>query len=254
MGVRSPYAAPEGLAGFVECGRVGLVADRPLLERGDAVVLRPQRLALHDERVGAQRHVEVGDVQERPTDSRQRRPVPGAAADDPMAREHADLAARGPRGEHPLLDRRVGMTGIFEAGHDRADYGAMIRYLSLAWIDALSAEVAASENLRELAGNHQINVTQVVRDGPEGDVTYHFRVGDGNATFGAGEAADEDVRMEQQWSTAVAVATGELNAQEAFISGQILLFGDQHKLLDAQPVFGALDAVFASVRDRTSYE
>ena len=130
----------------------------------------------------------------------------------------------------------------------------MIRYLSLAWIDALSAEVAASENLRELADNHQINVTQVVRDGPEGDVTYHFRVGDGNATFGAGEADDEDVRMEQQWSTAVAVATGELNAQEAFISGQILLFGDQHKLLDAQPVFGALDAVLASVRDRTSYE
>jgi putative sterol carrier protein len=146
------------------------------------------------------------------------------------------------------------MTGIFEAGHDRADYGAMIRYLSLAWIDALSAEVAASENLRELAENHRINVTQIVRDGPEGDVTYHFHVGDGDATFGAGEADDEDVRMEQQWSTAVAVATGELNAQEAFISGQILLFGDQQKLLDAQPVFGALDAVFASVRGRTSYE
>ena len=94
--------------------------------------------------------------------------------------------------------------------------------------------------------NHQINVTQVVHDGPEGDITYHFRVGDGDATFGAGEADDEDVRMEQQWSTAVAVATGELNAQEAFIGGQILLFGDQHKLLDSQPVFGALDAVFAS--------
>jgi putative sterol carrier protein len=130
----------------------------------------------------------------------------------------------------------------------------MIRYLSLAWIDALSAEVADSDNLRELAANHRINVTQVVRDGPEGDVTYHLRVGDGDATFGAGEADDEDVRMEQQWSTAVAVATGELNAQEAFISGQILLFGDQQKLLEAQPVFGALDAVFASVRDRTSYE
>ena len=57
--------------------------------------------------------------------------------------------------------------------------------------------------------------------------------------------------MQQEWSTAVAVATGELNAQEAFIGGQILLFGDQQKLLDAQPVFGALDAVFAS-RARTN--
>lgn len=130
----------------------------------------------------------------------------------------------------------------------------MIRYLSLAWIDALTTEVATSASLRELADTHRINVTQIVRDGPEGDVTYHFRVGDGRASFGAGEADDEDVRMEQDWSTAVAVATGELNAQEAFIGGKILLFGDQQKLLDSGPVFGALDAVFASVRERTSYE
>mgnify|MGYP001094134433 CR=1 FL=1 len=51
----------------------------------------------------------------------------------------------------------------------------------------------------------------------------------------------------------VAVATGELNAQEAFIGGRIRLFGDQQKLLESQPVFGALDAVFATVRERTSY-
>jgi putative sterol carrier protein len=59
--------------------------------------------------------------------------------------------------------------------------------------------------------------------------------------------------MEQSWDTAVAVATGELNAQEAFVNGHIRLFGDQQKLLDAQPVFGALDAVFTEVRRRTDY-
>ena len=59
--------------------------------------------------------------------------------------------------------------------------------------------------------------------------------------------------MQQTWQTAVDVATGELNAQEAFINGHILLFGDQQKLLESQPVFGALDAVFATVRDRTTY-
>ena len=58
--------------------------------------------------------------------------------------------------------------------------------------------------------------------------------------------------MEQDWETAVAVATGELNAQEAFIGGHIRLFGDQQKLLESQPVFGALDAVFATVRERTT--
>ena len=130
----------------------------------------------------------------------------------------------------------------------------MVRYLSLDWITALSEEVAASDHMREIAASHRIGVTQVVSNGPEGDVTYHLSVGDGEASFGAGPADPEDVKMEQDWDTAVAVATGELNAQEAFIGGRIRLFGDQQKLLDSQPVFGALDAVFASVRERTRYD
>ncbi|MGA7759166.1 MAG: SCP2 sterol-binding domain-containing protein [Ilumatobacteraceae bacterium] len=129
----------------------------------------------------------------------------------------------------------------------------MIRYLSLDWINALSDEVANSDHMRDLATTHRIGVTQVVSNGPEGDVTYHLTVGDGAASFGAGPADPEDVKMQQDWDTAVAVATGELNAQEAFIGGRILLFGDQQKLLESQPVFGALEAVFATVRDRTTY-
>ena len=130
----------------------------------------------------------------------------------------------------------------------------MIRYLSLDWINALSDEVSASDHMREIAESYSIGVTQVVSDGPEGDVTYHLSVGDGGASFGAGPADPEDVKMEQDWDTAVAVATGELNAQEAFITGRIRLFGDQQKLLDSQPVFGALDTIFSSVRERTSYD
>lgn len=130
----------------------------------------------------------------------------------------------------------------------------MVRYLSLDWINALSAEVAESEQMRTVAETHRIGVTQVVSNGPEGDVTYHLSVGDGDATFGAGPADPEDVKMEQDWDTAVAVATGELNAQEAFIGGRIRLYGNQQLLLDSQAVFGALDAVFATVRDRTVYE
>ena len=57
----------------------------------------------------------------------------------------------------------------------------MIRYLSLDWINALSSEVAASDQMRTVAESHRIGVTQVVSDGPEGDVTYHLSVGDGEA-------------------------------------------------------------------------
>ncbi len=61
--------------------------------------------------------------------------------------------------------------------------------------------------------------------------------------------------MEQSWDTAVAVATGALNAQEAFVNGQIRLRGDQQRLLDSQPLFGALDSVFSDGRRaKTVYE
>lgn len=129
----------------------------------------------------------------------------------------------------------------------------VIDYLSLAWIRELAAEVAASPTMADLATRHRIGVTQVVKDAPEGDVTYHLVVADGRATFGAGAADPEDVRMEQDHATAVAVATGELNAQEAFITGRILLFGDREALMGAQEVFAALDTVFSSVRRRTRY-
>ncbi len=128
-----------------------------------------------------------------------------------------------------------------------------MRYLSLEWLDELSRCVAADEQLRELASAHDIGITQVVTGGPEGDVTYHLQVEGGDAGFGPGAAEPEHVRMEQSWDTAVAVATGALNAQDAFINGHIRLAGDQQRLLDAQPVFGALDTVFAHVRRRTEY-
>lgn len=131
---------------------------------------------------------------------------------------------------------------------------ATIRYLSLAWIRELTREVADSETLAVLAKAHAIGVTQIVTDGPEGDVTYHLQMRDGETAFGAGPADPEDVRMEQDWTTAVAIATGEANAQDAFINGRIKLFGDQQALMGAQPVFAALDHVFATVRDRTRYE
>jgi putative sterol carrier protein len=78
-------------------------------------------------------------------------------------------------------------------------------------------------------------------------------VGDGRAAFGPGAADPEDVRFEQDWDTAVAVATEKLNAQQAFITGRIRLTGDQQKLLVSTPVFQALDAVFTTVRARTDY-
>ena len=128
-----------------------------------------------------------------------------------------------------------------------------VRYLSLEWIDALTEAVASNQAIALLASEHNIGITQTVTGGPEGDVTYHLQVGDGHATFGAGAAEPEDVRFEQDWETATAVATDKLNAQQAFITGRIRLYGDQEKLLANTPVFAALDEVFVAVRTFTEY-
>lgn len=128
-----------------------------------------------------------------------------------------------------------------------------VRYLSLEWIDALTQAVASNQAIALLASEHSIGITQTVTGGPEGEVTYHLQVGDGLATFGPGAADPEDVRFEQDWETAVAVATDKLNAQQAFITGRIRLYGDQEKLLANTPVFAALDEVFVAVRTFTEY-
>lgn len=129
----------------------------------------------------------------------------------------------------------------------------VLRYLSLDWIDALTAEVAASEQMAAVATEHTVGVTQIVTDGPEGTVVYHLQVGDGCAEFGPGHADPETIRFEQDWDTAVAIATGQLNAQEAFITGRIRIFGDQQALPQNQPVFAALDEAFTKVREQTEY-
>lgn len=129
-----------------------------------------------------------------------------------------------------------------------------MRYLSLDWIDAVAGEAAANPAVAAAAAGCSIGVTQVVTGTPEGTVIYSLQTESGQLTFSAGEAFPEHVRFEQSWETAVGVATGALNAQEAFIQGRILLTGDQQKLMDSQPVFIAMGPVFDSVRERTDYE
>jgi hypothetical protein len=129
-----------------------------------------------------------------------------------------------------------------------------MRYLSLDWIDAMQTRVAASESLQSLAGTLSIGVTQVVTDGPEGTVVYHLQVGNGIASFGAGPAPDEHVRMEQSWHTAVDVATERVPAQEVFIKGHITVTGQTTRLIECAPVFSALDAAFTHVRELTTYD
>ncbi len=128
-----------------------------------------------------------------------------------------------------------------------------MRYLSLDWIDEISRRVAADAALQSLGTQHTIGITQVILEAPEGTVTYHLQAGNGRVEFGAGPADPEDVRLEQEWFSAVDVATGEMTAEDAFITGCIRLSGNAPLLLECQAVFAGLDPIFSAVADRTDY-
>jgi putative sterol carrier protein len=83
---------------------------------------------------------------------------------------------------------------------------------------------------------------------------YHLQVKDNAVTFGAGPADPEHVRLEQEWETAVAVATGEMAAEDAFITGAIRIGGDAQMLLQSQEIFAALDPIFDEVAHITVYK
>ena len=117
----------------------------------------------------------------------------------------------------------------------------------------MAEAVRLSEQLQALAADHAVGLTQVVTGTPRGDVTYHVQVRDGHITFAAGVATPEDVRFTESWETAVSVATGELNAQEAFIKGAVKFSGNHQLLIDSAELFAELNNVFETVRERTDY-
>ena len=117
----------------------------------------------------------------------------------------------------------------------------------------MSDAVRSNASLQALAGDHVIGFTQVVTNTPHGDVTYHLQVSNGSLSFGSGEASPEHVRFTESWDTAVAVATGTVNAQEAFIKGAVKFSGNHQLLIDAAELFAELNGVFEQVRARTDY-
>lgn len=129
-----------------------------------------------------------------------------------------------------------------------------LRYLSADWVQAVSDAVATNAELQQLASIHSVGLTQVVTGTPHGDVIYHLQVRDGVARLETGVASPEDVRFTEPYDTAVAVATGALNAQEAFINGHIKFVGDHQKLIDAGDVFAALNPIFDNMRQMTDYK
>ncbi len=130
---------------------------------------------------------------------------------------------------------------------------ARVDYLSNEWIRAVAEGIKLNKEIIVVARDNTVSVTQIITGTPQGDVTYHLESRDGEITFASGPATVSDIAFTQDWATAVGVATGKINAQEAFISGKIRFKGDHERVIATQPLFLALDAVFSAVNANTNF-
>jgi alkyl sulfatase BDS1-like metallo-beta-lactamase superfamily hydrolase len=128
------------------------------------------------------------------------------------------------------------------------------RYLSAEWFEEVNEAARANHDLSEVVGGVRLVLQQVVTGGPAGDIRYVVRIEDGTVTVASGEAPDADVTVAEDHETAVALHRGELRAAHAFMTGRIRVSGNTQALLGAQAALHRLDAVFAGLREGTTYD
>lgn len=125
----------------------------------------------------------------------------------------------------------------------------MARYLTEEWFDAVAAALQPTTD----TASTELVIQQQVDDGPDGQVTWHVAIADATPTLHPGPHPSPTVTFTQDYDTAVAVARGDLSAQEAFMTGRITLGGDAGALIAAAPAMAMVGDALAAVRAETTY-
>jgi len=123
------------------------------------------------------------------------------------------------------------------------------RFLSPAWLDDLATAADGASGV----DGEPVTVEQVVTGAPGGDVRYRLRLGGGRAAV-LREPGEAEARLRTDWATAVALGRGELAATDALLAGRLRVGGDVRALRRAAAALAGLDALFAEVRGRTTWE
>ena len=129
----------------------------------------------------------------------------------------------------------------------------MARFLSAEWLEQVAAAARDDPGVQAAASGVSLTVQQVVTDGPDGEVAWHVRLGDGSVEIGPGRAPDAEVVITQSHETATEVGRGDLSPAEAFATGRLKLAGQVGLLIRHQPAFERLGLALAAVREATTF-
>jgi len=119
--------------------------------------------------------------------------------------------------------------------------------LSEEWIEEADSALRASELCAP--DGKRFAVQQHV-----GEVVFHMAFDADGARVCSGPAVEPSVVLSQSWDTAVAIARGELSAEEAVLNGQTTVEGDPLALLSHHMILDRASDVFADVRARTVWD
>ncbi|MET1001024.1 MAG: SCP2 sterol-binding domain-containing protein [Acidimicrobiia bacterium] len=127
----------------------------------------------------------------------------------------------------------------------------MPEFLSDAWIAALDAAAATAAPPPGIAPFVLEQVVTGVTD--RGDVRYHLVFTDTGVRACPGPAEQADVSFTTEYATAVELARGETNAQQALAAGRFRIGGDVDALVRRAGSLATLDDAFAAIRATTTY-
>ena len=106
-----------------------------------------------------------------------------------------------------------------------------LKYLSPEWIDAYNATVAADESVRAAMKGRNAVIQMLIAEGPDGEIRYWLRIGDGSVSAALGDADNAEVTISQSYDTAAKVNSGELDGQKAFTQGKVKIKGKMMKMM-----------------------
>jgi putative sterol carrier protein len=129
----------------------------------------------------------------------------------------------------------------------------VVVFLSPEWFSALDDAARQIAPPAGLIAGQRLVLGQEVRGTPDGVVQYQLVVDEQGVRVLRPPEAPADLTFVCDHATAVALARGVTNAQEALMAGRLQLRGDVERFSVARDAVVALGDVFARVRDVTEF-